>query len=189
MKINTLKDLLLVVDVQNDFITGSLAIKDAETIIPIINKYKEKLPMCVFTKDMHPKNHCSFIKKGGPWPPHCVKGTFGSELHKDINYNEKKDRVIEKGVKVEEDAYSAFADNELDSLIEECGIKRIFVCGLATEYCVKETVIGAMLYTNAEVYLLIDAIKPVNIELEDEYIAICEMIYDGSMLIKLDMLD
>lgn len=187
-------DLLLVVDVQNDFITGSLAVPNAEDIIPIINKYIKKFKYVLFSKDMHPANHCSFTDQGGLWPPHCVIGTNGADLH--IGLRMTGDLFIaDKGVLVDKDAYSVFEatplvrntpnatgilrDNfDLADHLRLIGTKRLFICGLATDYCVRATVLDATKNEKFDgpVFLLIDAIKAVEVTSGDGDKAIREMI-------------
>jgi nicotinamidase/pyrazinamidase len=187
VKINQASDVLLVVDVQNDFISGSLAIVDAEKVVPLINQYITKIPTHVFSKDMHPYNHSSFVDQGGPWPPHCVTNTPGAELHLDITFDEKSDVVINKGLDVYKDAYSAFDGTPLQKILIEMGASRLFICGLATDYCVKATVFDALEQESiAQVFLLTDAVEAVNVNDSDGYDAIQEMINAGATAISLD---
>ncbi len=195
-------DLLLVVDVQNDFITGSLAVPDAEDLIPVINKYVERFEYILFSRDMHPTNHCSFVAQGGPWPPHCVIGTDGAKLHSDLKVPGDI-FVIDKGTLADKDTYSAFGATQLlrgtlshgsiiiDKLdlspfLRLLGIKRLFICGLATEYCVKATVLDAVEKFDGPVFLLTDAIEAVGIAPENEGKAISEMLGAGVTALTLN---
>ncbi len=171
-------DALIVVDMQKDFIEGSLPVPGARDIIPNINRYikvfAEKGCTVVFTRDWHPENHASFKENGGLWPRHCVAGTEGAMIHKDITLPKEGFFVINKGTSPDFDAYSGFQDTKLDALLRERGIKRIFLCGVATEYCVKATAEGG-LNLGYQVFLLLDAIKGVGEEasrkaLEDLYL-------------------
>jgi len=182
----TEKDFLLVVDMQNDFINGSLAVPGAASIIPVINTYLEKIQRRAFSKDMHPKNHSSFKAQGGQWPQHCVVGTQGSELHKSLDIDPKAVMVVRKGTEADRDAYSAFDGTGLDMVLPSMlsGVKRIFVCGLATDYCVKATVLDAI-KLGIKVYVLKDAIKAVNVKPGDGDKAIKEMEDAGAIFITL----
>lgn len=194
-------DLLLVVDVQNSFITGNLAVPDAKNIIPIINKYMKKFEYVIFSRDVHPINHCSFVAQGGPWPTHCVTGTNGVELHSDLNMPEDL-FIVDKGALVDEEAFSVFKATRLVRSTPSYGgividkldlshylrlleIKRLFVCGLATDYCVKATVLDATKNKKFDgpVFLLVDATKAAEITPGDEDKAIYEMIKAGAISI------
>ena len=199
--IDTSSDFLLVVDVQTDFVTGSLAVPDATDIIPVVNTYMEKIKRRGFSRDMHPENHSSFKDQGGPWPPHCVTGTPGSDFARGMGV--AGGILINKGADVDKDAYSAFDGTGLGTVLIGFGITRLFVCGLATDYCVKATVLDALkLYhkivipgtakkrakvekEKLEVYLLTDAIKAVNVKPGDGADAIKEMIDAGAIAITL----
>ena len=178
--INKETDAILVVDLQNDFIDGTLAVPGAFNILPNVVKYVEKFDHRFFSADFHPVNHSSFKQQGGPWPPHCIAGTNGSSFHK-ILYPFVA-TIIKKGTEVEKDAYSAFDGTDLAKQLEEKGIKRLFVCGLATDYCVKATVLDACQMFNGEVIVLVDAIAAVNINVGDELAAIQEMINAGASM-------
>jgi nicotinamidase/pyrazinamidase len=175
-------DALIVVDVQNDFLPGgALGVPDGDQVIPVLNKYSELfealgLPI-VATRDWHPENHCSFEARGGPWPPHCVAGTKGAafatalDLHGDT-------KVISKAESPDEEAYSGFQGTGLNQWLKDRGVKRVFVGGLATDYCVRETVRDGLV-NGYEVVLLEDAIRAVNVRPDDGEKAVAEMEKDG----------
>lgn len=180
-------DMLLIVDPQNDFITGSLAVKDAADIIPILNEYGKKILNIAVSRDWHPFNHMSFTEQGGPWPAHCVANTEGAAFHKDLApYIKNPALIINKAVDHNVDAYSAFDNTRLAKIIENAGIKSLFVGGLATDYCVKATVLDALKIKGLTVYLLLDAIKAVNVDPNDGHKAIEEMIKAGAIPIESD---
>lgn len=189
IKIDLKHDLLLVVDMENDFIIGSLAVNGATAIIPIINKYIKKILRRVFSKDIHPVNHCSFVEQGGPWPPHCVVNTEGAELHSDLDINPKIIMTVVKGFEIDRDAYSAFDETGLGDVLPGMGIKRIFICGLATDYCVLATVLDALKLKGIEIYVLIDAIRAVNVKPGDGDAAIQKMKDAGAKFITLNDLE
>ncbi|MCX7760716.1 MAG: nicotinamidase [Hydrogenothermaceae bacterium] len=166
MKVNlTNKDALIVVDMQNDFMPyGVLPVKDADKIIPTINWYvdifsKAGQPV-FFTRDWHPENHISFKGFGGIWPPHCIADTEGSKFHPDLKIPEDNKFIISKGTSRDFDAYSGFQGTILDTLLRERGIKRIFICGVATDFCVKNTALGGI-NLGFQVFILEDSIKGV----------------------------
>lgn len=149
------RKILLVVDVQRDFIDGSLAVPGAERIIPEINKVKGRFDKVYFTLDWHPVNHCSFKANGGQWPEHCVHYTLGASLACGLldGLDETKTRFILKGRDKDREEYGAFADITADvtagtpaEIPAKADSQDLFlsgdevtVCGIAAEYCVLET--------------------------------------------------
>jgi len=148
------KKALIVVDAQNDFMPGgNLAVPEGDQIVPVINELQEDFDTIIFTQDYHPANHCSFKENGGPWPVHCVEGTEGSEINKDIitgNGGDKKVKFILKGTNTDVDSYSAFWDNnkaqetELNKYLKENSITDVYVVGLALNFCVMYTAVDAV---------------------------------------------
>ncbi|MCS6954929.1 MAG: isochorismatase family protein, partial [Candidatus Calescibacterium sp.] len=139
---------LVVIDMQNDFLPGgSLEIPNSDTIIPVVNEYIKFFEgrglTVVYTRDWHPENHISFRENGGRWPKHCVQNTRGSEFHPHV-YLPKNYLVISKAFYPDLEAYSGFQDTELNQKLNEMGIKNLFVCGVATDYCVLNTVLDAI---------------------------------------------
>lgn len=158
-------DALLVVDVQNDFVTGSLAIPGATEVVPALNRYLELFAKCrlpvVATRDWHPTSHCSFRQNGGPWPTHCIAGTHGADFA--VGLALPRDTiVISKAMSIEADAYSGFDGTNLATRLRALGIARVLVGGLATDYCVLNTVLDA-LRQRYDVVLLLDAVRAVNL--------------------------
>lgn len=140
---------LLVVDAQKDFMPGgSLAVPEGDLIVPYINNIRNNYNMIFWTKDWHPKNHSSFKEFGGVWPTHCVQMSRGSELHDRLVIGSGQ-HIIFKGTDQEHDSYSAFVDANgkttgLHTLMNKYNIIKFDVVGLATEYCVKFTVLDAI---------------------------------------------
>lgn len=176
---------LLCVDVQKDFFPGgALPAPDADEIIPRLNRYSQELfkmqGLPVFlTRDWHPEDHCSFEDQGGPWPPHCVRDTEGAEFHPDFRHPGAAP-VISKGTEPDQEAYSGFDGTQLAKDLREMGVEKVFVGGVTTEYCVKETVIDAI-DEGFEVYVCTDAIAPV--DEQDGKEALQEMQEAGAELI------
>ena len=181
-------DALIVVDMQNDFMPGgALPVPNALSIIPVINEYirvfEEAGALIVFTRDWHPPNHISFRSRGGPWPPHCVQNTPGAELHKDLRVP-RNAIIISKAFKEDEEAYSGFkgidlaSGKDLNTILRERGVKRVFISGVATEYCVKATTLDAV-DLGYQVFLLLDAIKGINQPPGSEEQAVNEMLSKG----------
>lgn len=176
--INRKTDAILVVDLQNDFITGSLAVPGAEDILPAIKKWVDRFDFRFASMDWHPEDHSSFIEQEGPWPPHCIADTEGAYLHSildDVGFIK-----VSKGMDKDKEQYSAFDGTNIVSLLPKLMIERLFICGLATDYCVKATVLDALEQFDGEVYILLDAIAAVNVHDGDGMAAIAEMTIKGA---------
>ncbi len=191
-RIDKYKDALIIVDVQRDFCSGgALPVPDGEKIIPTLNKYIEKFSkagaLIVATRDWHPPNHMSFKDYGGIWPSHCVQGTLGAEFHPDLRLP-REVKVVSKATSADKEAYSGFDGTNLERELKDAGIKRVFVGGLATDYCVKSTVLDA-LRLGFETILLMDAIKGVDVNPGDSERAIEEMIKGGAKRASLNDLE
>jgi nicotinamidase/pyrazinamidase len=177
------KKALIVVDIQNDFCPGgSLAIKQGDRIIKPINELisafeKARLPI-LFTRDWHPVDHCSFKARGGPWPPHCVMGTYGARFHPSLKVPPKA-IVINKGTKRNSDAYSGFQGTELAGRLRALGARELLVCGLATDYCVKNTVLDAI-EQGFGATVIVDCTKGVNLVRTDSANAVRSMTSKGA---------
>jgi len=187
-----LKKALLIVDVQNDFCPGgSLAVPKGEQIISILNKYlslfkKNKLPIFA-SRDWHPEKTKHFKEYGGLWPKHCVENSKGAEFHSKLKLP-KETIILSKGMDSEKDSYSAFQafdsnGTEFINLLKIFGVDELFVGGLATDYCVKSSVLDA-LKLGFKVKLLIDACRGVDINPTDSQQAIKEMISSGARIVK-----
>jgi len=187
-----MKKALLIVDMQNDFCPGgALAVKGGNEIVPVINNYIKYFSagrhLVVFTRDWHTPDHCSFKQQGGIWPAHCVAGTAGAAFHPEL-YIPDKALIISKAASAEKDAYSGFEgtspDGEtLDEVLKKKDVKELTVCGLATDYCVKSTVLDA-LKNGYTVKLLIDGVSAVEVNPGDGDEALAEMKKAGAEIIK-----
>jgi nicotinamidase/pyrazinamidase len=186
------KDALIIVDVQNDFCPGgALAVSGGDEVIPVLNRVIERfsdagLPIFA-TRDWHPQKTSHFSAYGGLWPAHCVQGTRGAEFHANLEL-ENDIVVVSKGMAPDEDSYSGFQARDpsgarLAELLRRKAIERIIVGGLATDYCVKHTVLDG-LKEGFKVLLLADAIRAVNLKPDDGELAIAEMVSAGAVKIS-----
>lgn len=182
-------DALLLVDVQRDFLPGgALGVPDGDAVVPVLNRYlvlarRKKLPVYA-SRDWHPKNHCSFRPQGGPWPEHCVAETPGAAFAPDLELPADA-VVIDKATRADADAYSAFSGTALAGSLRGRGVTRLLVGGLATDYCVLNTVRDA-LKEGFEVLLLEDAIRAVNVNPGDGERAEGEMRRAGAIAVNCD---
>lgn len=195
---------LLIIDVQNDFLPGgALAVPEGDLVIPIINRLQDVFELIVATQDWHPANHGSFAvnhenKKPGEfiklsgleqilWPVHCVQHSEGAEFHPEL-VKKKWAEVFQKGTDPLIDSYSGFYDNNrmqdtgLSAYLKEQNVDTLYVAGLATDYCVKYTVLDA-LKEGFKTYLVEDATKGVNLSARDSERAITVMSKAGSEVI------
>ncbi|WP_417362591.1 nicotinamidase [Galbibacter sp.] len=171
---------LLIVDVQNDFCTGgALATQGGEEVAPVINKIAHKFDLVVASKDWHPEETVHFDK----WPRHCVQGTHGAEFHTDLN-TDIIDQVVEKGTANVDDGYSAFEATNLNltQYLKSKGIDTVYVCGIATDYCVLSTALDAV-KEGFNTFVIKDAIRAVNLQQGDADRAIQQMEQEGSAVI------
>jgi nicotinamidase/pyrazinamidase len=178
-------DALLIVDLQRDFLPGGpLAVADADAIVPLANRLIDlfagrSLPVLA-SRDWHPPDHCSFTENGGAWPPHCVAETSGAGFAQGLNLNDET-LIISKGTTTDRDAYSAFERTDLAGRLRARAVRRLFVCGVATDVCVQSTVRDA-LHHGFEVVLLTDAIRGVDRNAGDSARAIREMQQAGARI-------
>lgn len=165
-------DALIVVDIQNDFCPGgSLGVAEGDLVIPIINDYLELaaaagIPIYA-TRDWHPRDTIHFQQYGGPWPVHCVQGEPGAQFHPALRLPSSA-RIVSKGTSNRDDGYSAFEGHlddktDLVTALRAAGVRRIFVGGLATDYCVKQTALDGRRY-GFDVVWLPDASRPVDVQ-------------------------
>ena len=159
---------------------------DGDKVVPVLNEYIEKFRKAhapiIFTRDWHPLDHSSFKEQGGPWPPHCVQDSEGARFHAELNVPPEGE-IVSKADKKDE-AYSFFQGTDLATKLHLRGIRRLFVGGLATDYCVKETVLDGLKY-GFEVFHLDDASRGVNVHPDDSERALEEMVTAGARRITL----
>jgi nicotinamidase/pyrazinamidase len=158
-------DALIVIDIQNDFLSGgSLPVPSGEEVIRVLNDYIEVFKKArgnIFaTRDWHPANHVSFRENGGIWPAHCIRETKGAQFHPKLSLP-KNVIVISKATEPVEEAYSGFDNTNLLKELKKKKVIRVFIGGLATDYCVKNTVLDALKF-GFETFLLIDASRGID---------------------------
>lgn len=196
---------LLIVDLQKDFCAGgSLAVPDAEAVIPIANQLQPYFDIVVATKDWHPKDHMSFAsnhagRKVGEeikvnnysqvlWPDHCVQESTGAEFHPQFD-TQHIDKIIYKGIDKNIDSYSAFYDNEhlrstgLFEYLREQQVRDVYIVGLATDYCVKYSTLDAT-GLGFNVYVIADGCRGVELQSGDIAKAFEEMQTAGAKIIS-----
>lgn len=197
MHIDPARDALVIVDVQNDFCPGgALGVPGGDAVVPVLNRYAERFAAAgapVFaSRDWHPAKTSHFKAYGGVWPPHCVQGTPGAEFHPQLVLPPGA-AVVSKGMDPSEDAYSCFQAETDDGMpflatLGELGVGRVFVGGLATDYCVKSTVVDGV-REGFEMVVLADAIAAVDLTPGDGAKALDEMRAAGALLIRFEELE
>lgn len=181
---------LLIIDVQNDFCPGgSLAVPEGDRVVPVINRCIDifsagKIPVFA-SRDWHPEKTSHFSQFGGPWPPHCVQGTAGARFHPDLLLPERT-IIVSKGMDPDRDDYSAFNATDstgtgLGQLLDELGVEHLYVAGLATDYCVRESVMEA-LRLGFGVTLIGDAVRGVDLSPGDSDRAVDDMVAAGAIV-------
>ncbi|GAB6185298.1 bifunctional nicotinamidase/pyrazinamidase [Thermopirellula anaerolimosa] len=196
---------LIVVDVQNDFCPGgALPVPQGDEIVPIVNSLADRFPLVAATQDWHPPDHVSFAAnhpgkqpgdvvalEDGPqilWPVHCVQDSPGADFHPCLNAS-RFARIFRKGTDPRIDSYSGFFDNRrrrgtgLHEFLRQSGVHRVYVCGLATDYCVKWTVLDA-LALGYRVAVIVDACRGVELQPGDVEGALREMVAAGADLVQ-----
>jgi len=180
-------DALVIVDVQADFLPGgALAVPDGDAVVAPLNGWADcfdaaRLPVFA-TRDWHPPDHCSFREQGGIWPPHCVAGSSGARFAEALKLPASA-QIVSKATRRDEEAYSGFSGTDLDERLRRASVQRLFVGGLATDYCVLQTVTDALSLGYA-VMLLTDAIRAVEVHPGDGAGAIAAMVAAGARQVE-----
>ena len=179
------KDALIIADIQKDFLPkGALPVKEADEIIPVLNEYakifKKAEAHVIATRDWHPPKHISFIAQGGRWPPHCVKDTEGAKFSPDLKLPEGTP-IISKATDSSKEAYSVFDETGLDKQLKDQGVKRVFIGGVATDYCVLNSTMDAR-KMGFDVVVLVDATRGINANPDDVEKALETMKRKGALI-------
>lgn len=185
-------DALLIADIQNDFLPGgTLGIRGSDEILPVLENYIRRFHARGFpiflSRDWHPSDHCSFVSQGGVWPVHCVAGSPGSFPPSSFPIPDSA-VIIYKATDRNQEAYSAFQTTSLHRQLRDLSVRRLFVGGLATDYCVLHSVKDART-KGYDVCLLMDGIKAVNRRPDDGRRAEEEMIRLGAAPVRLEMFE
>lgn len=179
------RSALVLVDIQRDFCRGgALAVPDGDAVVPAANRWiararAEGMPI-IASRDWHPADHASFREQGGPWPPHCVQGSPGAEFHPDLAVPADA-LVVSKGSSPDFDSYSDFDGTGLADRLRALAVQRLFIGGLALEYCVRATVLDA-LAAGFEAHLLLDATRALEVHPGDAEAALAEMTRAGALV-------
>jgi nicotinamidase/pyrazinamidase len=178
-------DALIVVDVQNDFCPGgALAVAGGDQVVPVLNDWIEAASktgaLVVASRDWHPSDHCSFRERGGPWPVHCVQQTHGAEFHPQLKLPLGA-KIVSKGMRAEEEAYSAFQGTALADELHRAGVSRVWIGGLALDYCVRATALDA-LAAGFETHVIAGATRAVNVHAGDDERALAELAAAGCFI-------
>lgn len=185
-------DALLIVDVQYDFLPGgALAVADGDKILPVLNEWlaaanQTNIPI-ILSRDWHPKNHISFKAQGGPWPPHCVKQTHGAQFSQDLKYPQNA-IIVDKATEANKETYSALGGvtatdgKPLPEVLRELNIKRLWMGGLAFDYCVKHSALDAK-KLGFEVVVVLPACKAIAEQTEQETF---QLLTDANVILELD---
>ena len=181
------KSVLLLVHLQNDFVPGgALAVPGGDEIIPLANACIEMFSRqgftVVATRDWHPANHCSFKEQGGPWPPHCVQGSFGSQFHPDLKLPPGT-LIVSGATNPKKEAYSGFDGTTLEDRLQDVDAETLFVLGLATDYCVKQTVLDAC-RRGFRVVVLENGVRGIDVNPGDSQKALNDMMAAGAIIAK-----
>ena len=180
-----MNEALIVIDVQNDFCEGgALAAQGTKSLITPLNATIDKCIRLgvpgIFTRDWHPIDHSSFRNQGGLWPIHCIQNTFGAKFHAGLRIPENA-LIVDKGFEQLDDGYSMLRGTNLKSLLFELDVRSLAICGIATEYCVLESVRDACRFEYG-VIVLEDLVRPVDVEEGDGMAALAEMVDLGARL-------
>ena len=178
-----MREALLLIDIQNDFIPGgALPVPGGDEILERVTELIDlgRFDLVVATRDWHPPDHNSFQAQGGPWPPHCVQGTEGAELHERIP-REKVNVVVDAGYEPRLEGYSGFEETNLEAVLREHEIERVTVVGLATDYCVRSTALDA-LGKGFEVVIDSDAVRGIDATPGDSQRALDELRAGGAAI-------
>ena len=188
---------LLLVDVQNDFCPGgALPVPEGDRVVPVLNTYLSKFAQhgapIFASRDWHPTVTRHFRDQGGPWPPHCIAQSEGAAFHPQLELPSRT-AVLTKGTNPEDDGYSAFeaadqAGRKLDDVLRDGDVARLYVGGLATEYCVRASVLDG-LKAGLDVVVLLDAVRGIDVKDGDVARALDEMLRAGARTATLETID
>ena len=178
-------DALLIIDLQNDFLSGgALAVPEGDAVIAPLQVWANRFALhglpVLATRDCHPADHCSFREQGGPWPSHCVAGSWGAAVTPVLKLPPTA-LIIDKPCRADIETYDGFSETRLDATLHQHDIRRLWVGGLATDYCVLNTVLAGLRF-GYEVIVLTHAVRAVDLEPGDGQQALAMMTARGAVL-------
>jgi nicotinamidase/pyrazinamidase len=172
---------LLIIDFQNDFTSGgALEVPDGDEIAEPVRRLASHFDVVVATRDWHPPDHASFGTEGGPWPVHCVRGSWGARFHPAME-GLQLDAVVDVGRGREDEGYSGFEKSNLAQILRDQDVEEVYVCGLATDYCVRASAIDAC-QEGFDVTVVEDAVRGVEVERGDSERAVADMRRAGAKI-------
>ncbi len=175
-------DVLFIADPQVDFMPGgALPVPEGDRIFTPLNRLIPRFRLVIASQDWHPGDHISFADQGGPWPPHCVQLTPGAELDPRLDQS-NLGMIVRKGYVRSQEQYSAFDKFDLAGMLKGRGTERLYVGGVATEYCVHDSAVGAI-DGGLEVFILRDCVGPIEVEKGDEERALADLEKRGGKII------
>jgi nicotinamidase/pyrazinamidase len=177
-------EALLIIDFQNDFCPGgALPVPDGDAIATRVNELLDsgRFDLVIATRDWHPADHSSFAAQGGPWPPHCVQGSEGAELHPSLD-RDRVDYVVHVGSGPDDEGYSGFEKSDLAEILQRHGIDAVTVVGLATDYCVRATALDA-LAAGLDVTIDRAGVRGIDVERGDSERALAEVETAGGVVV------
>jgi nicotinamidase/pyrazinamidase len=176
---------LLIVDFQNDFTSGgALEVPEGDEIAVPVKRLAEQFGVVVATRDWHPSDHASFETEGGPWPVHCVRGTHGADFHPAMEGIELN-AVVDVGQRRDDEGYSGFENSDLARILHGHHVEEVYVCGLATDYCVRASAIDAC-KEGFDVTVIEDAVRGVEVNEGDSERAFGDMRDAGAKVASSD---
>jgi len=178
-------DALLVVDVQNDFCPGgALPVPRGDQVVPVLNEwiahFAQQNLLILFSRCWHPPDHISFVTRGGPWPVHCVRGTYGARFHRSLTIAPGT-VIVSKGQQPDQEQYSGLEVAGLVEKLRHAGIKRLWMGGLALDVCVRASALQAV-HSGFETHLLRDASRAVETEPGDGDRTVLELHNEGVVI-------
>jgi nicotinamidase/pyrazinamidase len=180
-----MSEALLIIDFQNDFTAGgALEVPEGDQIAEPVKRLADHFDVVVATRDWHPPDHASFETEGGPWPVHCVQGTPGADFHPAME-RIALTAVVDVGRGRDDEGYSGFEKSDLAAILRDHGVDAVYVCGLATDYCVRASAIDAC-NEGFDVTVVADAVRGVEVHPGDSERALREMREAGARIVSSD---
>ena len=176
---------LLIIDFQNDFTSGgALEVPGGDEIAGPVRRLADHFDLIAATRDWHPPDHASFETEGGPWPVHCVRDTHGAAFHRAMERIDV-DAIVDVGQGRDDEGYSGFENSDLARILHDHDAEEVYVCGLATDYCVRASAIDAC-REGFDVTVVEDAVRGVEVNPGDSERAFQDMREAGARIASSD---